>query len=100
MLTNSMINSFVMAANKNEMLFAAQFPSNLLSEPSAARGHQNHMRLLGPDGFHSGEDWFRFHDHAWTAPIRRFVCYMMFVGCPVPYIQAPNLNQEVFLRLL
>src|ERR1700746_1394342 len=39
MLTNSMIDSLVVTTNQNKMFLPAQFPSNLLSEPSSAGRH-------------------------------------------------------------
>ena len=98
--TNSMIDSLVVAANEDEMFLPAQFPSDLLSKPSTAGCHKNHVRSLCPDRFHGGKDRFRFHYHSRTTAVRWFIGHMMFVGRPVPDIQAPNLNQEIFLSLL
>src|SRR5271165_4848346 len=100
MLTNPVIDSLVMAANEDEMFLPAQFPSDLLSKPSTAGCHKNHVRSLCPDRLHGGKDRFRFHYHSRTTAVRWLIGYMMFVGRPVPYIQAPNLNQQIFLSLL
>src|SRR5271166_5628310 len=100
MLTNSIIDSLVMAANEDEMFLPAQFPSDLLSKPSTAGCHKNHVRSLCPDRLHGGKDRFRFHYHSRTTAVRWLIGYMMFVGRPFPYIQAPNLNQQIFLSFL
>src|ERR1700716_1886262 len=88
-----------MAANENKMLFPAQFDGNLLGKSAAARSHENDMRCIILDRFHGGKDGIRLHDHSWTSTIRRFIRYMVFVGCPISYIQTTYPNQKVLLRL-
>src|ERR1700740_1632745 len=100
MFRDSVIDSFVMAANEYQMLFPAEFNGDLLSKASSSWRHQNHMRSLGSERFDGGKDRFRFHNHPRSAPVGRFIGHMMFVASPIPYIQASDLNEEVFLSFL
>ena len=57
------------------------------------------MRFLIPDRFDGTKDGVRFHHHSGASAIGWLVGHMMFVGCPIPYIQAAYLNQVVLLCL-
>src|SRR5260221_935629 len=98
MFRHSLVDSFVVATNKDQMIFIGQLLRYCLIKAASDRRHKNPPGAIGPNGFHRSEDRFRFHYHTRSAAIRWFIGQSMLAGCPIANVQAANLDEPILLR--
>src|SRR6266403_4023641 len=98
MFRHSLIDSFVVTTDEDQMIFIGQLFRDCLIKAASARRHKNHPGAIGPNRFHRGEDRFRFHYHTRSAAIRWFIGQSMLAGRPIANDQAANLDEPILLR--
>src|ERR1041385_6985135 len=103
MLGHALVDTFISAADQQDLIQLRIRPRRRLIELAALRRHQNNLlprRFRRPDRFHRFKERPRFEQHAFTAAKRPVIHGAMPIVRPIAQIVYRDLDQTVFPRAL
>src|SRR6516165_3392066 len=104
MLDHAVIDSFVMAANGDQMRLLGKLRRQILVQALARRRHQDSFGLRTSDfgflakRFHRSENRLRLHHHPLSSTECRVIHNIMFIRRPITQVGNVHLEDSLFLR--
>ena len=101
MLRHALINTFVPAADENDVFFILELPHLFLRQFLPARREKNDVRLsrLAFHRLHGAVYRLNHHDHSGTATVGFVVNCVVRVVCKIARVYEPHVNCPLRARL-
>ena len=96
-VSHSLIDSLVMAAEQNQMPSLGVLPHNRLRKPPPLWGEEDHSALRSPQFGQSFGNRFDLHDHAWASPIGGIIDRPVAVMRPATKVHRLQLDEPCLL---
>jgi len=92
-----MVNSFVVAAEENEVSGGCEFPGEGLFEDLSLRGEEDDFGAVLSELLNGGEDGLWFEKHALSTTAQIVVCFSVFVLGPFSEVVGVDFHESGIL---